>query len=97
MGMTRENKQCGPSEIRFDEDGEVDEIIIRDELGYPIFHLERLHDKSVWMGLYSPENEKDNQVIKIGSVKPIYMNLEGKPDERSTSFNNYASRISGLT
>ena len=58
--MTREFLIGGKVELRPDEDGKFDELILRDGQDC-IVHAEMMSDKSLWIGIY-PRGEKQRRV-----------------------------------
>lgn len=39
-------------EVRYNEDGTVDEIVVTDRSGKCLLHMEQMSDSSYWLGLY---------------------------------------------
>lgn len=50
-GMNRRNKMPEGIEVRFHEDGTVDEIIVSDRDGRCLLHMEQMADSCFWIGL----------------------------------------------
>jgi hypothetical protein len=70
-----ETYKVGNSEVSL-ENGLVDEIIIKDNDGKCIFHLEQMDDDIYWSAIYS--NDK-TVVINFSSDKPIIARItEGR-------------------
>lgn len=58
----------GTTEIRFKDDGSLDEVIHHDPVTGTHFHLERLEDHLFWMKITSPD-PASSIAIQIGTVK----------------------------
>tara|TARA_Y100000310_G_scaffold337911_1_gene426186 strand:- start:1766 stop:2011 length:246 start_codon:yes stop_codon:yes gene_type:complete len=74
--MRKDPKKFGNHEIRFNKDGTVDEIVIRDEHGTCLFHLEQLDDNCYWCGTYDPLKPMDCIHVKLSSSSPIRANMD---------------------
>ncbi len=55
-------KRVDKSEVRFNDDGTVDEIVIIDSKGNCLFHLEQMNDTCFWMAVYG---SKSNESIHV--------------------------------
>lgn len=73
--MIREH--VGRHELRYMDDGTLDEIVVNDEHGRCILHLERVSDCSVAVNLYLAAGDERQLVIesKIGSASPVEMSV----------------------
>ena len=65
-GMER-TERFGNIELRY-KNAELDEIIVRDESGKCIFHMEWMHDNNFWMRLSGTKKDID---IDFGSESKI--------------------------
>lgn len=77
--MPKEPIKIGNAEIRLDDNGELDEIVISDSDGRCTFHIERMSDESIWARFYHTEKqnmaEKDI-VMTWHSDTKLYMSHE---------------------
>lgn len=62
------SKHLGRVEIRYMPDGTVDEIVVVDEHGRCVLHLEVLNKHDVFVMLYA-EDEKRETAVSIGTKK----------------------------
>lgn len=78
--MTKDKRvrSFGPIEVRLDESGQVDEVLICDEHGVCLFHLERMTDNQVWVGLYPPHLRGQNKRVAF------YIQADGAVSMRIT-------------
>lgn len=49
--MNRRQRMPEGIEVRYHEDGTVDEIIVRDRSGVCLLHMEQMADSRIWIGL----------------------------------------------
>jgi len=77
MQNVRKNpKQFGNHEIRFNTDGTVDEIVIKDENGHCLFHLEQMDENCYWSGTYDPLKPMDRIDVRFFSSSPIKAHMD---------------------
>jgi hypothetical protein len=73
-GKDLKDIRIGNCEIRFYEDGSVDEIIIRDSNGEGFFHLEQMDDNYFW-ARYTAKDDK-SAIFWISSKEEIRITHE---------------------
>lgn len=84
--MNDKTLRLGNTEIRLNDDGTVDEIVVRDSNQHCLAHLEQLSDEHYWLGLHDPK-AKTNEIgeyplhVQIGSQKPIQVIVDHSEDE----------------
>jgi hypothetical protein len=67
--------KIGNSEVLTDGDGAVDEIVIRDSKGQCLFHLEFMHDNTVWAAVYAADTPGERCVVGLqarGKIKATH-------------------------
>ena len=66
----------GPITVRLDDEGRLDEIVLRDSAGDCLFHLERMDDHCFWLRCYPTpalpgDKEFDARLMSRGKITTV--------------------------
>jgi hypothetical protein len=89
--MSQKMERRGNVEVRLHADGTLDEILVYDQAGVVLFHLEQMDGHYFWMRAYSTAQEGHDLVAHISTDmdrklqtdftwEPSFPNLMGKKD-----------------